>query len=62
MEQKQDSIWKVQTGTWIMQPKISIIMPLKQYTKESIHAVGLHKKSNNSNKKDVKQSKDKFIK
>ena len=31
-------------------------------TKESIHAVGLHKKSNNSDKKDGKQSKDKFIK
>ena len=31
-------------------------------TKEAIHAVGHHKKSNNSNEKDGKQSKDKFIK
>ena len=31
-------------------------------TKESIHAVSLHKKGNNSDKKDGKQSKDKFIK
>ena len=31
-------------------------------TKEFIHAVSLHKRSNNSNKKDGKQSKDKFIK
>ena len=31
-------------------------------TRESIHEVCLHKKSNNSNKKDGKQSKDKFIK
>ena len=31
-------------------------------TKESLHVVSLHKKSNNSNKIDGKQSKDKFIK
>ena len=31
-------------------------------TKESIHAESLHNKCNNSNKKDGKQSKDKFIK
>ena len=31
-------------------------------TKESIHAISLNKKCNNSNKKDGKQSKDKFIK
>ena len=30
-------------------------------TKESIHAVSLHKKSNKSNKKDGKQSEEKFI-
>ena len=30
--------------------------------KESMHAVSFHKKNNNSNKKDGKQSKDKFIK
>ena len=31
-------------------------------TKESIHAVGLHMKNNNSNKRDGKQNKNKFIK
>ena len=30
--------------------------------KESIHAISLHKKSNSGNKKDGKQSKDKFTK
>ena len=34
----------------------------ERVTKESIHAVSFHKKSNNSNMKDGKQSKDKFIK